>query len=247
MRETLKILVNDLKPDRNDVLVSQGIPAGNKPPEKVEILFRKAMDLFFEIAFPVGIVSEITIPEFENVYQGEGLNERETPLEEIFKKADKLLLFALTIGEDVTEKINRLFDTNEFPLGSMLDSVASAGTDKAADWIEDWFFNQLSKKKEITPSTAILRFSPGYCGWHISGQKKLFEFLHPENAGIVLLDSFLMKPLKSISGLIVAGNKEIFNFEDSFPFCDQCRTRSCRNRINGLFREFKPNSQKGVV
>jgi hypothetical protein len=234
MREIQKIPASEIKPDKDDVLKAQGIPSGNEQPKEVETLFSKAMDLFLVFSQPVGLVSEISIPEFEIVYHGEGLNEKETPLNTIFKKADSLILFALTIGEKVTEKIDELFRTNEFALGSMLDSIASAGTDKTADSIEEWFFKLLSKKGRITPSTAILRFSPGYCGWHMSGQKKLFGFLRPEDIGIILLDSYLMKPLKSISGLIVAGDKGIFIFDDSYPFCSECKTHFCRERMGAL-------------
>ena len=213
----------------------------------METLFKKAMDLFLEFSQPTGIISDISIPEFADVYSGEGLNEKRAPLEEIFKKAGSLALFAVTLGERVTKKIDELFGANEFALGNMLDSVASVGTDKAADSVESHFFNLLSGKGKITPSTGILRYSPGYCGWHMSGQKKLFDFLHPEKIGITLLDSFLMKPLKSISGVMVVGEKEIFIFEDSYPFCSRCKSHSCRERIRTLLGESKTNNKKGVM
>jgi len=247
MREIIEIPINDVKPGKDDTLKLQGIPPGNEPPEKVERLFKKATNLFLEFSQARAIISEISIPEFEAVYRGEGLNEKRTPLDEVFKKADSLTLFAVTIGERITEKIDELFKTNEFALGSMLDSVASVGTDKAADRVQDRYFDLLPKKGKITPSTGILRFSPGYCGWHTSGQKKLFEFLHPEEIGIFLLDSFLMKPLKSISGVMVAGEKEIFIFEDSYPFCSECGSHSCRDRIRTLFGESRPNHKKGEM
>lgn len=246
MKEIVEISVNDVKPDREDVLKTQGIPLVNEPPEKVQKLFKRAMDLFLEFAQPIGIISDISIPEFEAVYYGEGLNEKTTPLEKIFKKAGSLALFALTIGEKVSQRIDELFEVNEFALGSMLDSVASDGTERAADIVENRFSELLSKNDEITPSTGILRYSPGYCGWHMSGQKKLFEFLHPENIGVTLLDSYLMKPLKSISGVMVVGDREIHNFEDSYPFCYQCLTHSCRNRIKELFRESGHNNKMGL-
>jgi len=236
-REIIEIRVNDVKPDRDDVLKTQGIPPGKKPSENLEPLFKRAMELFLELSHPLCIISEISIPEFEVVYNGEGSNEKRTPLDEIFRKAENLALFALTIGDKVSQKIDELFKSNEFALGSILDSVASDGADKAADIVENHFLNLLSNEGKINPSTGILRYSPGYCGWHISGQKKLFEFFHPEDIGITLLDSFIMKPLKSISGVMVAGKKEIHNFEDSYPFCKQCKTHSCRDRIRALFRE----------
>ncbi len=247
MREIIQISIDDVKPARDDVLKAQGIPFGNDPSEKVETLLKRTMDLFVEFSQPVGLISKVSIPEFEIIYRGEGLNEKNTPLGEIVPNADDLFLFAVTIGQKVSEKIDELFKTNEFALGSMLDSFASLGADKAADSVEIHLFNLLSKKGKITASKGISRYSPGYCGWHMSGQRKLFESLHPEDIGISLLDSFLMKPLKSISGVIVVGKKEIFVFEPSYPFCRQCETRTCRDRIEALLKESRTNNKKGAV
>jgi len=245
MREIIEISNGDITAEKDKVLMNQGISLKDELPEKVITLLGKAMDIFITFSHPVGIISDISISEFDTVYKGEGLNEKDTPVDEIFRKADNLALFAVTIGEKVSKKIDELFKKNEFAVGSMLDSTASAGADKAADIVENHFFNLLLNNNEITPSTGILRYSPGYCGWHISGQKKLFEFIHPEEIGITLLDSFLMKPLKSVSGVIVAGKKEIHNFEDSYPFCSQCKTHSCRERIRALFIENSPNNRQG--
>ena len=55
----------------------------------------------------------------------------------------------------------------------------------------------------------VLRYSPGYCGWHVSGQINLFNTLTPEKIGITLGESCLMNPLKSVSGVLVAGPPNI--------------------------------------
>ncbi|UCB53527.1 MAG: hypothetical protein JSV10_05485 [Candidatus Zixiibacteriota bacterium] len=226
---------------------TQGIPSGKELTEDVKALLERAIDLFLEFSKPKVAISDISIPGFEALYKGEGLNEQDTPLDEIITKADDLALFAVTIGERVSEEIDRLFKANEFALGSMLDSVASAGTDKAADTAESRYFDLLSEKGRITSSKGVLRFSPGYCGWHMSGQEKLFEFLRPEDIGISLLESYLMKPLKSISGVLVAGDKDIFVFDDSYPFCSECRSRSCHKRIRTLLKESRSDKKKGVM
>ena len=77
----------------------------------------------------------------------------------------------------------------------------------------------------------MLPYSPGYCGWHVSGQGRLFGALCPEEIGIRLNASFLMQPLKSVSGVLVAGAPEIHDFDDDFDFCAECTTRECRVRI----------------
>lgn len=236
MKKIIEIPMSDVRIDMPDVLKMQEIPSDKKPSEKVVALFNKAEEIFCKHARPIGIISGISKPEFENVYYGEALNEKETPLDTIFRRADHLALFALTVGEEVSRKITELFEAREFALASMLDATASIGVEKAADSIENNFFNLLTQKGESTPATTIVRYSPGYCGWHVSGQKKLFTFLHPEEIGITLLDSYLMKPLKSVSGVLVAGDKEIHRFKDSYPFCTQCTTRSCRSRMKQFTR-----------
>ncbi len=237
MREIIQISIDAIEPDIDDVLSMQGIPSGRKPSDNTLTLFQKSMELFRTYAQPIGIISEISIPEFEVVYTGEALNEKRTPLDAIFRKADSLALFAVTIGETVIEKIEGLFESNEYALGSMLDSAASAGVEKAADAVEEYFFKTLAEHMKANHNTTILRYSPGYCGWHVSAQKQLFTHLCPEDIGITLLDSFLMRPLKSISGVLVVGEKDIHIFEDSFPFCSQCETHSCRERIRALMQE----------
>ncbi|MCK4655215.1 MAG: hypothetical protein KAU01_12305, partial [Candidatus Cloacimonetes bacterium] len=156
--------------------------------------------------------------------KGEGTNSAETPVKRIFPKADGLALFALTMGKKVSEKIETLFKENDFALGSMLDNIASLAADKAVKKLETIFSDHF-------PNTYALSYSPGYCGWHISGQKKLFEYLHPEKIGITLNDSFLMIPLKSVSGVLISGKREIHKFENNFSFCSLCKTKSCIERI----------------
>ncbi len=247
MREIVRISTDATEPDRRDVLRMQGIPMDKKPSENTVQLFEKAMKLYRTCTQPMGIVSEISISVFEVVYTGEALNEESTPLDAIFRRADNLALFAVTIGEVVIETIDELFKSSEYALGSMLDATASAAAEKAADVIEDFFFDLLAKRDEANQSTKILRYSPGYCGWHVSGQKRLFAYLHPEDIGITLLDSFLMRPLKSISGVLVAGKREIHVFEDSFPFCRHCETHSCRERMRLIMdRTQAPSGHGGV-
>jgi hypothetical protein len=43
-----------------------------------------------------------------------------------------------------------------------------------------------------------------------------------------------MDPLKSISGVIVAGRAEIHEFDNDYDFCAECGTRTCRERIDQI-------------
>ena len=74
------------------------------------------------------------------------------------------------------------------------------------------------------------RFSPGYCGWHVSEQKKLFPlFPSAEPCGIRLTDSSLMLPIKSVSGVIGLGDS-VRKLEYTCGLCtyDRCYRRKQR-------------------
>jgi hypothetical protein len=235
MSEILELSVAELMPDTTAVLENQGVPAGTTVSEQIEDLYYVACRLLAETATPVGVLSEISNSDFAHVYSGEGRNELRTPVGDMFERADHLALFAVTLGERPGHEIGSLFESNDFALACMLDSTASLAADRAAAVTERQFSEVLQTTGRTTPATGVLRYSPGYCGWHISGQKKLFEFLRPEQIGLTLRESFLMEPLKSVSGVIVAGHRDIHNFPISYNCCSDCDTRSCRRRLRTLF------------
>jgi hypothetical protein len=231
VKKIVNISIDQIKPDPTGVLQTQGIPPGTSPPERVKALYDSAEKLFLKLAGPIGIISEISIAEFTRIYKGNGMNEEDTSLEHIFPRADHLALFAFTLGAGISREIEQQFGTNNMAVGYMLDAVASYSANKASEVAEGLFLNHLVSIGQGRKSTRVLLYSPGYCGWHISGQKKLFEYLEPEEIGIRLNESFLMIPLKSISGVLVAGNKKIHYFKSNYSFCKHCQTHSCRERI----------------
>jgi len=177
MRKIIDISIERIKPDPTAVFKNQGIPPTTLPPKQVKALYDSAEDLFLNLAAPVGVMEEISINEFEKIYQGNGMNEKETPLKHIFPKADKLALFAFTLGPEISREIEEQSTSGGLALGFMLDAVASYSADKASEAAEEIFINHLSSKGEVNALTRVLLYSPGYCGWHISSQKKLFEYL----------------------------------------------------------------------
>ena len=230
MNQIIKFELRDILPEQHAVLQHQGIPKHVNASQTTQALFNNAMEIFTQIAKPLSLLRELSINELDTIFEGEGNNAEDTPLEHIYPKADQLALFALTMGSDISLKIEQLFKDNDFALGSMLDAVASLAADKAAEVCEDYFHTHLGKQ----PDSCVLSYSPGYCGWHISAQKNLFQFLRPGKIGIALNDSYLMIPLKSVSGVLVAGKKEIHFFDNDFPFCNDCKTYSCLVRMKRL-------------
>jgi hypothetical protein len=234
MNPTIELHAAEILPARTEALKNQGIGPGDRISPAIEALANEAFALFETVAVPRGVVREIPRAAFERVFRGEQRNEERTPVGDIYGRAEHLALFAVTIGPEVVREIDRRFKANDLALGAMLDSVASAGADRLAQIVERKFAEQLRAEGRSGPDTRVLRYSPGYCGWHISGQRALFEELRPERIGITLRDSFLMEPLKSVSGVLIAGSGDIHNFRMAYRYCENCAARGCRERIRNL-------------
>ena len=133
-------------------------------------------------------------------------------------------------------RIGELFQAGEYPLGAVLDATASEGAERAADVVQErWAVVLAGGSGGATGrGPRLLRYSPGYCGWNVSGQRALFRALLPEQIGIALNASCLMTPLKSVSGVIIGGPAEIHSFANDYPFCMRCREWTCRERLRRL-------------
>lgn len=234
MRSIIVFNAKDIGLSRREILHSQGIPDEAVLSENFEKIYRDAIKLYQEFAELSGIITGIEVSDFEVVFRGEGMNEKENPVEDIYRKSSYLALFAVTLGPVLSEKVTELFDTGDYADGYMLDSVSSYAADKLADLAARHLQLELPGRESSANSLRVLGYSPGYCGWHISGQKKLFETLRPEEIGITLNESCLMSPIKSVSGVFIGGPAEIHEFVNSYPFCNTCTARSCIKRMQNL-------------
>jgi len=213
-------------PSSEEVLRTQGVPSAASIPDRVSELVPRALEIFTALSRPRAVMEDVTTEAFRQIYPGEGNNDLETPLEEICPQATRLALFAGTLGGALSAEIQRLFDVENLALAVMLDGAASEGAERLVGLLERSFSADNDRH-----SSAVLAYSPGYCGWHVTGQKRLFSALAPEEIGITLNPSCLMTPIKSISGVLVAGPADIHEFDDNFQCCGSCATRECRARI----------------
>lgn len=228
----------ELVPSRASVFALQGLPASRPVPSRVDTLLDTAMAIYLEVAEPRAIVADVSADAFAAIYRGEGLNEDETPLETIYPKAERLALVAATIGAGISERITSLFDRRDVALGYMLDAVGSAAADHLADFAGRRYPSLAGRSDE--PNWRALAYSPGYCGWHVSGQRALFRYLQPEEIGITLNTSCLMQPLKSVSGVLVGGHSPIHRFRPAYPVCKYCVEKPCRDRMAMLAQRGRP-------
>jgi len=239
VNEILTFSAAEVAPAREAVLAQLGIPPLAALPPRTEGLLDAAATLFAEHVAPVGVMSELPPEVFAQVYHGEGRNARESPLAIIAGRAEHLALFAVTLGQGIGDALSRLFAAEDFALAYMLDAMASVAADRADETTEGRFESALRARGWAAPDGAALRYSPGYCGWDVTGQRRLFATLQPDRIGLTLTDSCLMQPLKSVSGVLIAGPRAIHRFSPTYDFCDRCEARTCRNRLVALYTSLR--------
>lgn len=202
----------------------------------VRSIIDQSREVFNDRARPTGLFESLNVNDFEQIYRGRGENDDDTPLEHVVEDAVSLALFAVTLGPDVSDRIKALFDAGELAEGYILDQVASFAADELAQ-IAGHRYQTASQRNDL----AVLPYSPGYCGWHVSGQRALFAHLRPDEIGISLNDSCLMHPVKSVSGVLVLAPVEAHDFSPAFPCCTTCTTLACQERVASL----RTNAHRG--
>jgi len=200
---------------------------------QVRSLIDSARRIFADNARPRGVYQIINRVDFEEVYRGDDENDDDTPLELVLEDAVSLALFAVTLGEEVSQHISELFAAGDGAAGYVLDQVASL----AAEELVQIARRRFSAAERPSTGAAVLPYSPGYCGWDVSGQRALFARLEPADLGVSINQSCLMHPLKSVSGVLVSAPIEAHDFSPSFPCCAVCTTIHCRDRVEMIRNE----------
>ncbi|MDO4159864.1 MAG: vitamin B12 dependent-methionine synthase activation domain-containing protein [Prevotellaceae bacterium] len=137
--------------------------------------------------------------------------------------SDAFAFFVATAGVMFEAFQQRLMTEGDMVKVFVADSMGSVIAEKTADCMEE----ELQAYIADNGWKHTNRFSPGYCGWHVSQQQKLFSlFPTPAPCGVKLTDSSLMIPIKSVSGVIGLG-KNVRKLEYTCGLCDfkQCYKR----------------------
>lgn len=137
--------------------------------------------------------------------------------------AQQFVVFVCTSGMAYQVFHDRLTEEGDMVRVFVADAIGSVIAERTADRMQADVAAYIAGRGYKNTN----RFSPGYCGWHVSEQRKLFS-LFPQEApcGVSLTDSCLMVPIKSVSGVIGIG-PSVKCFDYSCGLCDmkQCYKR----------------------
>lgn len=132
----------------------------------------------------------------------------------------RFAIFAATAGMAFEEYQHRLKAEGDILNCFIADIIGTCIAEKAGDYMERLL------EKELSGEPHTNRLSPGYCGWHLTGQQTLFRLMGENPCGICLSDVCLMTPIKSISGIIGIGQE--VNVKKYG--CQYCELETCYKR-----------------
>jgi hypothetical protein len=131
-------------------------------------------------------------------------------------------VFAATAGPELDAWSQDYLQQDDPLTAFIVGALGTVTAERALDWLED----RLRDLAEQIGWTVTNQYGPGYCGWHLSEQHKLFALLPPIFCGIALSESALMHPVKSVSGFIGLGP----HAERKAHGCDICTLEHCFRR-----------------
>ncbi|MBV6427339.1 MAG: hypothetical protein KIPDCIKN_01856 [Haliscomenobacter sp.] len=199
-----------------------GYPAGQCP-EYLRLLIREALqwaEEHSEIQGGLVVLEPVSLHKETHALMLGGV---ELEIQKILfgqlRKADAIALFLCTAGPAIGARAEELMRRGDFLEGYILDLIGSEIVEVAMDQIQD----TLERELALTGLHITNRFSPGYCGWRVAEQQKLFSFFPKDFCGVTLTEHSLMQPIKSVSGIIGIGK----DVRRKAYACQACEMAQC--------------------
>lgn len=211
------------------------------------LLSLTADDLFAEMGYgsvkPEGLVEELTVSMLSEISSwvaplctfglfegkteagmvyldcGEHLEVGDT-ISSLLNGSTRFALFAATAGTAFQTYQEHLKAEGDILKCFIADMIGTCLAEKAGDYMERLL------EKELGGERHTHRLSPGYCGWHLTGQQTLFRLMGGRPCGIGLSEVCLMNPIKSISGIIGIGPE----VNEKKYGCQYCELETCYKR-----------------
>ncbi|HEX2867344.1 MAG TPA: vitamin B12 dependent-methionine synthase activation domain-containing protein [Ignavibacteriales bacterium] len=114
----------------------------------------------------------------------------------LLKHSERAAAYAITLGDEIDKHIHGL-EEEDFLESYLLNAASSAVIEALQLKLHDI----IGTRAQAEGFQLTKRFSPGYAGWDLSEQGILIPMLHGSEIGIALTESFLMLPMKSVSGI----------------------------------------------
>lgn len=225
MIKTLTIPYDILNVTTSDIKELIGYMPGNSLDElnqHYEDALKKAAEVCL-ITIGYRLFSDISITKNNISIEGTEFSTGRTIARQL-KNCSGIAIFICTAGQSISDLSKQMAASNDGMMAYLFDVIGSVCTEKAADYLENLLLKDLGQSEYRISN----RCSPGYCGWDVAEQQKLFALL-PENfCGVKVSETSLMNPIKSVSGIIGYGK----NMAKLDRPCAQCKETACIHKLN---------------
>lgn len=171
---------------KSEILKHLGYPVGAEVTADVNAMVEHALSELPTVADFRYLYAEFsTLPDF--LHNADGYRE-------YLAGADVIVLCATTLGAGIDRYMQRL-QLTDMAYAVVFDAAAGVFLEEQADRYES-----------SLPYPALgFRFCPGYGGTPLTDARKIADLVHAENIGITFLESGLMVPSKSMTGVLRVG------------------------------------------
>jgi hypothetical protein len=146
--------------------------------------------------------------------------------------AKQIAVAVCTIGPQLEEAVHAMFAAGEVAEATVLDGVGSAAVEELSQRACR-MFEDMARERGWTTS---IPFSPGEPDWPLEAQRDVLDLVGAEQIGVTLSDSYLMRPLKSLS-LVVGMGEKLSTGSSPCEFCslnEVCRYRERKTQAGYL-------------
>ncbi|CCX39000.1 vitamin B12 dependent methionine synthase activation region [Clostridium sp. CAG:1013] len=192
--------------------------AGNSDPQ-LDLLIARAEKELIQAAMPRYVSGKFSLSVRDDGAVIGGTYLPSKTLAAHLKGCQEAFLVAFTLGPGVDALIRR-YELVEMSLVPVLQACAAVYTEEQADQAQE-DLETYAKEKGLFLRP---RYSPGYGDLPLSSQRFLFDALQvSKKIGVTLTDTFLMLPMKSITGVVGLSK------DPSLCHVDKCMSCSAKN------------------
>ncbi len=221
--KTYKLTLSDLDINRNEIYLNLGYKGQTPDAQFIEMI-----DEMIEhiqsfcipnagyLIFP-GIILDKNYLEINNIRIKVGAF-----ITKYLHGATHFAVFVVTAGGEFDSYLEQLKAEGDIVSEFLAYSIGTEIAEAMVRFVTARIIEEADKSGfKITHS-----YSPGHCSWHVREQKQLFSLLPEKPCGVELNESSLMRPVKSVSGIIGIGESVGFMPHE----CEICGMKSCFKR-----------------